>query len=72
MKVSKYIQILEHLMKEHGDLEVETTRVDFSRKEATKPMIAYRRILKGRESKSCFYSAILDNEDRKGEKVIRI
>jgi len=69
MRVSRYIQILEDLMKEHGNLEVET--YSYGRKEARIPRIAYRKILKGRESKPDFHNSF-DEENRKGEKVIKV
>ena len=71
MKVSAYIDILQILMKNHGDLEVETYNMNFSRMSAIPPSIRYRKILNKRERKPSFWC---DNDEstNKGEKVIYI
>ena len=70
MRVSRYIQILEDLMKEHGDLEVEQYFF-YRRREAITPQIAYQKILKKRESKPGFWQD-WHGESCKGKKVIQV
>lgn len=71
MKISEYIFELERLQQEHGDLEIETLAFDFRRIKASAPVVGYKLILQGRESKPrFFYDGI--NEKLRGEKVIHI
>lgn len=71
MKLSTYILLLQSIQNEHGDLDVDSLSVSFDRKEAKIPEIAYRKILKGRESKPSFWSSY-SKEDCKGEKVVKV
>jgi len=71
MKVSNYIQILQELQSEHGNLEVETYSVCGDKQEARTPEIRFCLILTRRQSKPRFwYSG--DAENVKGEKVIYV
>lgn len=72
MKVSEYINKLQALLNEHGDIEVQKLNVCFDRVEATSPTIAYVKILKGRQSKPAFYDNYANDEFLKGNAVIRI
>ena len=73
MKASEYINAMQALIDEHGDLEVETFRVDGDRVEASAPKIAFRKILSKRERKPEFWNDYLrDSGEKKGEKVIRV
>lgn len=72
MKLREYIDKLEALSTVHGqDLEVETTAAYGTRIPAYPPKLAYRLILKGRETKPAFYCGY-EGEDRKGEAVIKV
>jgi hypothetical protein len=71
MKISEYIKVLENIKTEHGDLEVDYYYFG-RRKEANAPEIAFRKILKGRERTPDYWDKYSGNEDRKGEKVVRI
>lgn len=71
MKISDYIQALESLKNEHGDLEVEKLDVRFDRVAAKVPTMAYRMVLTKRESKPAFWSNSYSVE-RQGEKVIKV
>lgn len=71
MKISEYIEALQSIMNEHGDLEVEAITVNFDREEARSPVVGFRKVLKGRESKPSFFHQF-DSEDRRGEKVVRV
>ena len=71
MKASEYVKEFTKIIEEHGDLDVEKYGQYFERVPAMYPMIKYRKILKGRQSKPQFWYP-LHGEDRKGEKVIMI
>ena len=71
MTISEYIAHLEGMKAQHGDLEVETVGLHFERETASKPVVAYRKILGKRERSSKFYSSY-DPLDQRGEKVCRI
>ena len=72
MQLREYIHHLEQIEREHGgDIEVHGYAYDASRKPAIRPMVAYKRILKGRESKKCFW-AIFDPVELKGEMVVKV
>lgn len=71
MKISEYIKELKNLEAEHGDLEVETYFWG-RRNKANPPAIAFRKILKGRERTPEYWNKYDKNEDRKGDKVVRI
>lgn len=66
MKISEYIMRLSNIKKDHGDLEVDTYGYPFKRVVAEAPQVAYRMILRPRESKSTFWVDFY-GEDRKGE-----
>ena len=71
MKVTNYIQILQELQKEHGDLEVEEYSGCGDRQIARTPEIRFCLILTGRQSKPRFwYSG--EAENVKGRKVIYV
>ena len=71
MKITDYIAALQAIHDEHGDLDVENLTVRLDRVTSSAPEIDFRKILKGRESKPCFFYSC-DDADRKGEKVCRI
>jgi len=71
MRISDYIEQLQALGDEHGDLEVELINLDLTRVTARAPVVSFRKILKGRESKPRFWSSY-DGEDARGEPVIRV
>ena len=75
MNISEFVAELEAIKAEHGDLDVETYDAIGYRKEAWKPEIAYRLILKGREHSPRFWNAYLpaeERESRKGTKVCKV
>ena len=75
MKISEYIEALNTIKSEHGDLDVETSSLSMDRMEARPPVMDHRVILFGREYESRFFSFFLyekDAEIRRGEKVCRI
>jgi hypothetical protein len=71
MKISEHIVAMQALQDEHGDLDVERVDARYDRVMANQPIIAFRKILKGRESKPCFFSTS-DSPEQKGEKVCQI
>ena len=71
MKISEYIEALEQIKHEHGDLEVESYSDCLGRTPARTPEIAFRKILKSRERKPDFWRTY-HGEDHKGEKVVRV
>lgn len=75
MKISEYIEELEAIKEEHGDLDMETYAIDCARISVRAPTVDYRAVLFGRESKPRFFSDFRfekDNEDRRGEKVCKL
>lgn len=71
MRLNDYILSLQQIEKEHGgNLAVESYFV-YDRVSARQPQIAYRKILKGRESKACFWDSY-KTQDSKGEKVVKV
>ena len=74
MKISELIRDLEHMMAEHGDLDVEKSTWDGSRRASMLPTIDHRAVLKGRESKPRFLSEFYgaDRNGREGDKVCRL
>lgn len=72
MRITELIINLEHILKEHGDLEVETYSLLLDRKSINKPEIAYRKILSKRQSKPDFWCKYSDTEEVKGEKITKI
>jgi len=74
MKISELILLLEALKNEHGDLDVETYGYDGSRIPLNAPRIDHQAILKGREHKERFATALYGDahESRKGTKVCRL
>lgn len=70
MKITEYIEELETLRKEHGEIEVE--KFTFSRRvPAPSPRVAYRRVLGGIEIRSGYWEKHQD-EKHKGKKVVQI
>lgn len=69
MKVSEYIQQLEALRAEHGDLDVEAYFQNGDRVPARPPSVKHVKILKGRERKPVFWYS-WEGEDCKGPAVI--
>lgn len=69
MQLSRYIKELESLLKEHGDVEVQKYNTCFDRVDASTPVIAYKRVLKVRESKPAFTES---GSPVAGEKVVRV
>ena len=69
MKISEYMQGLQTILDEHGDLEVQ--HYSFGRRTANPPKVGHERILRGRESTPQF-AYPYDDESRKGEKVCHI
>lgn len=55
MTITEYIQRLEDIRAEHGELEVETSDFYGRRCSAFQPDVAFRRILSKRESKPQFW-----------------
>ena len=74
MKISEFVNHLERILEEHGDLEVERTFWNCERYSASPPKIDYRAKLKGQERKARFLSSFCgaEIEERRGEKVCRI
>lgn len=73
MKISEYIEELQKLQKEHGDLEMQSTDRSGERHEAPLPRLDYAAILQGREYKPKFHTDIYDpSKERKGGPVIRV
>lgn len=71
MKISQYITALQALMDLHGDLDMEVLTADCNRNSVKEPHVAFRKILKGRESKPSFWRS-WDALDRKGDKVVEV
>ena len=71
MKLSQYIEVLQTLHGMHGDIEVDSTFFDGERIPAYTPVLAYKKILSGRERKPKFW-AVYDHIDVQGEQVIRV
>ena len=71
MRISEFIERLEAIREEHGDLEVEKYNGQGYRCPARVPETAYRRILKGRERAPVF-AMDFDGPERRGEKVCRV
>jgi hypothetical protein len=73
MKASEYKEKIQKLIDEHGDLEVEkhwhATQFE-GRVMARSPIVLYRKILKGRQSKDTFWCFGVDDDDTKGQAVI--
>ena len=73
MKISEFIEQLQKLQAEQGDLEVQTTVVNGERIDHRGPQIAYAKVLKGRERKPEFIrKGPFTDVDRIGEKVCRV
>jgi len=70
MKLSKYIKQLEVLFETEGDVEVDTYRA-WDRIPAPDPKVAFRKILKGRETKPRFWNWA-GGEAAKGAMVIKV
>ena len=75
MTVSELILALEDIRRtepDGGSLEVDTYSPSWDRIPLGVPEIAYRKILNRRQSKPAFWSNIIDKEEVKGEKVVRL
>jgi hypothetical protein len=72
VKITEYIAALETIKAEHGDLEVQTLVLGFGRAAASSPRVAYKQVLRGRESKPCFAYEREQDPTRIGAKVCRI
>lgn len=72
MKISEYVRRLEAIITEHGDLEVEIDSPFIGRIEASAPTIAYRGVLRGRQNKPRFWDKFHDDDQYRGERVVRI
>jgi len=72
VKISEYIAQLAAIQLEHGDLECETFNYHGDRVTARLPVAAFKKVLRGRESKPSFYEGYDKDESRRGEKVCRI
>lgn len=71
MRISDFVQKLQAMQAEHGDLEVETDNV-FGRVSHGGPEVAYRKVLAKRERKACFWSGGSWEKGQQGDKVCRI
>ena len=72
MKLSQYIDALQGLLLEAGDVDVEThSGCGFNRMEARAPAISYRKVLSVRETKPRFWSGSMP-EESKGDKVVKV
>ena len=75
MRISEYIAALETIKAEHGDLEIDTDSYNGARISARPPEIAYRQVLKPRESKPVFWRDFSGHwrlQHERGEKVVRV
>ena len=72
MKISEYIAHLAAIQLEHGDLECESFNYHGDRVAARCPVVSFKKVLRGRESKPSFYESYDKDESRRGEKVCRI
>ena len=70
MKISEYIQHLEAVRDQIGDVEVQRYG-HYGREEAHQPQVGHTLILRPRESRPRFWSTY-DGEDRKGDPVCLI
>lgn len=74
MVISELIAALERIKTEHGDLDVETDNHG-RRVPVNEVALAYRKVLKGRQTREEFWYPFLDKyygESRRGEPVCRI
>lgn len=72
MRLGDYIKALQAIAEQNDyNLEVQTYSADGRRIEAPVPVCAHALILKGRESKSHFFTQF-DAVDRKGGMVVRV
>jgi hypothetical protein len=70
MKISEYIQHLESVRDQIGDVEVK--RYNYSGlSEARQPQVGYMALLRPRESRPRFWSSY-EGEDSKGDPVCRV
>jgi hypothetical protein len=72
MKISEYIDFLEKIKEEHGDLECQTYDHYAGRIEADAPEMCYALLLTGRRKKNSFFHRLIDEEECRGGKVCRI
>ena len=72
MKISEMVHLLTQIQAEHGDLEVETTGWDGARRPSPEPLVDFRALLHGRETKPRFASYYFDDIGRTGDKVCRL
>lgn len=76
MKLSTYIDLLQKLLAEHGDLDVmgynHGSGVLGANREASVPEIKHLAILKGREKTPRFYNKYRDTPDQQGQAVVKV
>ena len=74
MKASEYINCLQALIDEHGDLEVNALNICGDRIDAPEPKIAFKKVLSKRERKPVFWYDWRNTNltEIQGEKVIRL
>ena len=74
MKITELIKSLEIILRVAGDLDVETSGWDGARREQAPPILDYRAILYGRESKPRFAGGYDKSYPmpRKGDPVCRL
>ena len=74
MKASEYINCLQALIDEHGDLEVNVIGGSGNRIDAPEPTIAFKKVLSKRERKPAFWYdwKYTNLTEIQGEKVIRL
>jgi hypothetical protein len=74
MNITNYIEKLEALRAEHGDIEVETYGVRGDRVTVADPILAFRKTLGSHQRTPAFWSRYDPPETRgeKGEKVVRL
>ena len=70
MKISEYIQHLESVLDQIGDVEVQRYWYD-GRSEAPPPQVGYVLLLRPRESRPRFWSSY-EGDARKGDAVCRV
>lgn len=70
MKISEFIESLQRIQEEHGDLEVHTYG-RYGRMNQPAPTVAFCKLLKGRETRLEFLYP-WEPEERRGEKVCKV
>jgi len=77
MRASTYVEMLQELIAQHGDLEVEKWMPAKGRHEAPAPFLAYRRKYAASRDHAAggvgsFYHPETDTPSQKGDPVIRV